>query len=348
MAAQQRLETRRMPDGTEPFFHHLEDQAAGSRAMVSVSFGGNCLSWQVLHQGKVLELLWSDLATLTAFPARHGMPILFPFPNRIRDGQFSWQGRAYRLPPNDPRGTNAIHGFVLNRPWNILAVSEGTETGSFVTLSQDSGSLPREMQSLWPAGFDVELTWLLHGYSLELHIDVRNCADEDLPFGFGVHPYFRMPAAGASLRWIGESSISQWELRDCLPTGQRGLVTSRCHKLLTGKPLEGDSFDDAFRIENKADQGAWLVQSPEGWSIRASQGPGCDAFRDYLIFTPPHREAVCLEPYTCITDAINLQPQGIDAGLLVLPPGEAWEGWLRWEWLDAEATRLALPPGHDA
>lgn len=342
MAAQLRQEHRRMPDGTELVCHHLEDQAAGSRATVCARVGGNCLSWQVPYQDRMLELLWSDLATLTAFPARHGMPLLFPFPNRIRDGQFSWHGREYRLPRNDPRGANAIHGFVLNRPWNILAVSEDTANGSFVTLSQDSASVSAEIQTLWPAGFDLEITWLLHGPTLELHIDVRNCADEDLPFGFGVHPYFRMPAAGAALRWLGEPPVSQWELRDCLPTGKRGPVTPRCHKLLTGKPLGEDSFDDAFRIEGKAEQGAWLLQSPEGWSIRATQGPGCDAFKDHVIFTPPHREAVCLEPYTCITDAINLQPQGIDAGLLVLPPGGAWEGWLRWEWLDAEATRMAV------
>src|SRR5207249_952354 len=34
------------------------------------------------------------------------------------------------------------------------------------------------------------------------------------------------------------------------------------------------------------------------------------AFREVVAFTPPHRQAVCLEPYTCITDAINLQQQG--------------------------------------
>jgi aldose 1-epimerase len=49
-------------------------------------------------------------------------------------------------------------------------------------------------------------------------------------------------------------------------------------------------------------------------------------FREMVLFTPPHREAVCLEPYTCTTDAINLSPQGIDAGLRILQPGERWQG----------------------
>src|SRR5262249_35476014 len=61
----------------------------------------------------------------------------------------------------------------------------------------------------------------------------------------------------------------------------------------------------------------WLLTSP--------------AFRELLVFTPAHRQAVCLEPYTCATDVINLQEQGKDAGLLVLAPGNKWEGQVRME-----------------
>ena len=48
--------------------------------------------------------------------------------------------------------------------------------------------------------------------------------------------------------------------------------------------------------------------------------------RELVVFTPPHRQAFCIEPYTCITDAINLQQRGTDAGLQVLPPGGQWTG----------------------
>ena len=41
-------------------------------------------------------------------------------------------------------------------------------------------------------------------------------------------------------------------------------------------------------------------------------------------FTPPHGQAICLEPYTCPTDALNLQAQGMDAGVLELAPGARW------------------------
>jgi aldose 1-epimerase len=42
---------------------------------------------------------------------------------------------------------------------------------------------------------------------------------------------------------------------------------------------------------------------------------------------------VCLEPYTCTTDAINLEQRGVDTGWRVLDPGREWSGVveLRWE-----------------
>jgi len=53
-----------------------------------------------------------------------------------------------------------------------------------------------------------------------------------------------------------------------------------------------------------------------------------DTFRELVVFTPPWSSSVCMEPYTCVTDAINLEQQGVDAGLRVLAPGEQWTGWI--------------------
>ena len=41
-------------------------------------------------------------------------------------------------------------------------------------------------------------------------------------------------------------------------------------------------------------------------------------FRELVVFTPEHRQAFCLEPYTCTTDAVNLQSRGLDTGWLEL------------------------------
>ena len=49
-------------------------------------------------------------------------------------------------------------------------------------------------------------------------------------------------------------------------------------------------------------------------------------FRECVVYTPPHRQAVCIEPYTCVPNASELQAAGVDWGLRVLQPGEAFQG----------------------
>ena len=46
------------------------------------------------------------------------------------------------------------------------------------------------------------------------------------------------------------------------------------------------------------------------------------AFRECVIYNPPHREAVCIEPYTCVPDTYELKATGVDAGLRTLNSGE--------------------------
>src|SRR5712692_9930408 len=89
----------------------LED-GAGGRAEVWPAAGFNCYLWQVARGGRLLDLLYADPDFLTGGrPTRSGIPILFPFPNRIRDGRFTWDGKEFQLPLNDGPQRNAIHGF---------------------------------------------------------------------------------------------------------------------------------------------------------------------------------------------------------------------------------------------
>jgi aldose 1-epimerase len=51
-----------------------------------------------------------------------------------------------------------------------------------------------------------------------------------------------------------------------------------------------------------------------------------EAFREMVVFTPGNRQSFCVEPYTCVTDAIHLQAQGIDAGWQTVQAGKPWTG----------------------
>lgn len=45
--------------------------------------------------------------------------VLIPFPGRISNGRYSFNGRPFQLECNDKEGPNAIHGFVRNLPWQV-------------------------------------------------------------------------------------------------------------------------------------------------------------------------------------------------------------------------------------
>ena len=96
-----------------------------STARICVDRGFNCFSFQADIDGRIVDVIDSidGFEAGEGRPSGNGTPILFPFPNRIRGGRFSWQGRDYQLPPEvvgfDNTG-NAIHGFVINRPWRVI------------------------------------------------------------------------------------------------------------------------------------------------------------------------------------------------------------------------------------
>src|SRR5579871_4129739 len=90
-------------DGT---VYVLSDPAQDIRAEIWPALGFNCFHWQE----QTLDLLYADPQLFqNPVPTRSGFPVLFPFPNRIRNGRFTWQGKDYQLPLNDPSHRNAIH-----------------------------------------------------------------------------------------------------------------------------------------------------------------------------------------------------------------------------------------------
>jgi aldose 1-epimerase len=48
------------------------------------------------------------------------------------------------------------------------------------------------------------------------------------------------------------------------------------------------------------------------------------AFATAVVYNPPHRQAISIEPYTCVPDPFSLAHRGIDSGLQVLAPGETF------------------------
>lgn len=307
----------------------LNDAATGGSAKIAAHLGFNCFDLIAKIDGTAVPLIdAADEFELGNKPPSHsGIPLLFPFPNRIRSGRYTWEGKEYELPESlvgyEGAG-NAIHGFCLDRPWRITSQTESSVTGIF-RISEDAP----ERLPLWPTDGEIEITYSLNNNCLRSEITVRNPTDTALPFGFGTHAYFKLPfspAGSASACTVYAPVQKKWKLDNCLPTGELADIPAEA-ELINSPSFGSLKLDDVYTsvvsengvVECRVideDGGVQLVQRCD------------DSFREIVAFTPPWTTAVCLEPYTCTTDAINLQQKGVDAGLRVLPPGETWQGWI--------------------
>jgi aldose 1-epimerase len=294
--------------GLDPTILVLEGPGS-ARAEVWPALGMNVIAW--------LDVLYADPELFTGGrPTRSGVPVLFPFPNRIRGGRFSWAGKEYSLPLNDSAGKNVIHGYACRHPWRIIAEGADAEsawvTGEFA-CSRDGG-YQREM---WPADHGLRLTVRLKKGALRLEAEVFNPDSVPLPFGLGYHPYFR--ASPETL--IEAPAASYWRLEDSLPDGAT-LPVDAARSLNSPRPMRELSLDDVLTgLPSRPSRLDGMIERAKVEDVRLFCSP---AFRELVVFTPPHRQAFCAEPYTCATDAVNLQQRGVEAGLLVLPPGETW------------------------
>jgi aldose 1-epimerase len=323
MSYQVRTETRPCRSGWDGTFYILEDGTTGGRAVIWPGLGFNCVSWTTPFQGQPVDWLWSTPELLTdPRPTRSGVPILFPFPNRIRGGRFEWRGQTFQLPINDAQKRNAIHGFAAQRPWRIIGHGADA-TGAWLHGQFQGCRDAPDCRSLWPADYQLDAIYRLTGTTLQLELTITNPDSQDLPCGIGLHPYFRFAADTAAVR---TPPLQRWLLDNSLPTGDRVPLEGQ-HRLLTeGEPFGTHQFDDVYQANEKT-----VEVTMCDTSNRRNLQMSCDGgWRWLVIFTPPHREAICVEPYTCVTDPFNtVSPDG-DTGLMVLKAGGTWRGTVRW------------------
>ena len=280
-----------------------------SEARIVPEWGNNCVSLTWRGHSILEPVEWS---VLRGKPTSFGIPILFPFPNRVANGRFEFSGKTYSLDP--PR-----HGFVRSRPWVVTdSLAGGQEV--WVTSIFESHLHQDIPVDSYPSSFSLEATYRLRSDCLILEYAARNTGQKYLPVGLGIHPYFQRPSKGT----LKVPANLMWELEDSLPTGER-VPVPRQLDLRKPRQLENLELDDIYTdlIGDRQGFVGCLLEDQEA-GVRTTVRFSKDEFPEVVVYTVPEpREAICVEPYTCPTDALNLTNRDhASANLVVLPPSQ--------------------------
>jgi aldose 1-epimerase len=301
----------------------MRDDASGASASVLPSYGFNLFDLRLPIAGEARPVIVAapNFAEAPSRAGGNGTPILFPFPNRIREGAFTFGGKSYKIPTN--HGGNAIHGFAIDVPWDVVE-HKATPDGAVVEGRFQLSVHAPDRCDHWPTDAVLYVRYTLAGRTLTMRSTVSNPTAVDLPYGFGIHPYFRLPfPPGGDLARtrIILPAERYWPLRDFLPTGEVSEISDRLD-FRKGKAIEGLMLDDVLTgLTREQGEGVCrLLDLDKDAEFRLGFD---DSFRELVVYTPPGKnDVIAIEPYTQATDAINLQARGVDAGLRVLGHGE--------------------------
>jgi aldose 1-epimerase len=289
-----------------------------AKANVWPSRGFNCVNWMIKKpDGDWGHILYSASDWVeNPVPTRSGNPILFPFPNRLANGRFDSLGQTYQLPLTEATKTHAIHGFAPREPWTI--VGSGTlDTTAFVTARLRLTALP------WPGELAISLTSTLSDQTLSLDAVIENYGSASAPYGLGYHAYFRHPLAPTGelidrLHFRCQAD-RLWVCDNNIPTGE--LVPTPAElNFASPRPLNQTQFDTLLTNVKPGPIGrilATLMHPDHSGTVAISAD---DSFSHLVLFTPSHRQAIAIEPYTCATNAANL-PNSVPHGWQFLMPG---------------------------
>lgn len=287
----------------------VELAVPGARAIILPEHGGRLHQLFVEVNGVEEPVLASpaDTGSYLTDPMRGGSFPMAPWPNRVKDGVFTFGGARVELPLDGQ--PHALHGRVYNREWTV-----SLQTGSAVEMSRD-------FDQGWPWAGQAWQRYELTPQSLVMKLEVRS-AGIPFPAGCGWHPWFRRSVAGSADAAVRLNAGFRYVLEGGIPTGER-VAPEGEYDLSGGAPLGSWRLDDCYgRLSGPA-----LID----W--------GRVALRVSNECSNPHvqvyaeRDAFCLEPQTCAPDTFNLHEADITgSGFAIASPGRPVAITSRWTW----------------
>ena len=291
----------------------IQENLSGNRFVVVPELGGivrqlslrkDLTLFSVLKTPPTPHTLEADTQSASA--------LLFPFASRIPEGRYKFLGKEYQLAQNESGTSNAIHGLVRKQKFSLEEQS--------IKAEQASIKLSYSLKDLEGYPFDVAFTILY-----TLHIDGRfvlkyeatNIGSEPSPIMFGWHPYFH----------LGHETADAWKIK--IPSEQ--IVDFDDNMIPIGsKPFTNDqpmllykkALDNCFIVKSNSGTAVTeLISDNQHVTLHIEQESGEGKFKYLVVYTPPAKDCVAIEPLTSNVNAFNN-----GEGLNILAPSNSISG----------------------
>ena len=287
--------------GREVRLHH------GRYTASVVTLGASLRSLE--HDGRPL---------VAAFAADELRPVfrgalLAPWPNRVVDGRYTFDGTEQQLPLTEPDRGHALHGLLGWADWQVTAVDEASAMLT-AELAPSAG---------YPHRLVVECVYALADDGLTTTVTARSLFDR-APYGVSAHPY--LTAGGAPLDacvlTLPAETFVETEGDRLLPAGERDVTDAPWPDFREPTAIGDAQVDHAFTgLRRGADGRARVrLEAPDGFAVELTWGPELGWVQVHTADRPEpelDRAGLAVEPMTCPPDAFRT---GQD--VVVLEPGQ--------------------------
>ena len=237
--------------------------------------------------------------------------VLAPWPNRIKDGRYSFNDEMFELPINEKSKNNALHGLVAHSDWQIISSSESSITLEHIL----------DMPKIYPGKLKLQIKYEFIDNYLEIKIDALNIGNKKAPYGVSIHTYF---VAGQNLKnnqlflQLPSSEFMQVDLERLLPLGIEKVDSTEFDFRIL-KQISNLFIDHAFKADTDLPPRVRLInESKLGVELEFDESTKWiqvhTADRDGK---EDARMAIAIEPMSCPPDAFN---SALD--LITLEPNE--------------------------
>jgi aldose 1-epimerase len=241
--------------------------------------------------------------------------ILAPWPNRVVDGTYTFDGVEYQLPLTEPSRGHALHGLLVWSRWAVAESSESSATLEAEVVPTDG----------YPFPLDVSVTYALDDGGLTTTVRAVNRGTTDAPYGTAPHPYLSAGPGHVDDWTVTLPAGKYLDVTDdrLIPTGVAPVESRVEFDFRSPRALGSLFIDHAFTglVRDEAGQAEVRVTAPGGTGVRMTWGEELPWVQVHTGDRPEpelNRLGLAVEPMTCPPDAFST---GTD--LVRLAPGAA-------------------------